>query len=143
MIKWILFLLSIFILTVGNIHSIPIIDVSVQGREPNSPPPARVIHLESEYQAQFTLNPFTTIPMKHHWLHPMRMTFSIDSVGIYYRNRLLRSCFKPFSEPSMETLPSYGLLRIHEFTPLFFLSHEPSQIPPLVSSVSITLALPK
>ncbi|MCX7787857.1 MAG: hypothetical protein N2442_09180 [Spirochaetes bacterium] len=127
----------------GSLHSIPVIDIAVQGREPKLTSPARSPHPVLDNHAHFTLKSLTTFPEKQHWLHPLRMTFSIDSIGIYYRNRLLRSCFKPFSETSMETLPSYGLLRIQEFTPVFSLSQEPFQIPTLVSSLSITFALPK
>lgn len=148
MIKWILFLIVLFFLTSGSTVSIPIIDVLVQGHE--YPPHQYKLlqsemhnQIEPETHARFTLRSITTQPVKHRWMRPLRMTFSIDSLGIYYRNRLLRNCFKPFSESSLEILPSYGLQRIQEFSPVFFLSQEPSQIPILVSSVSITLALPE
>lgn len=88
MIKWILLLLVALLLAVGSIHSIPVIDVAVQGREPNHAAP-RPLHAEAENLARFTLQPLTAVPLKHHWLHPLRMTFSIDSIGIYHRNRLL------------------------------------------------------
>ena len=140
MMKWIFFLLAGFILAVGQLQSIPVIDITVQD---HGIIPTLFHGTETATVSKFTLNPLTTLSVKHRKLNPLRMTFSIDSAGIYYRNRQLRNCFRPFSESSMESLPSYGLLRIHEFNPLFFLFPESSKIPPLVSSVSITLALPK
>jgi len=148
MIKWILFLIVLFFLTAGSTVSIPIIDVLVQGHE--YPPSQHKLfqsemrnQIEPETHARFTLHSLITQSTRQHWVRPLRMTFSIDSLGIYHRNRLLRSCFKPFSESSLEILPSYGLQRIQEFSPVFSLAEEPSQIPILVSSVSITLALPE
>jgi len=148
MIKLMLCLLVLFFSIAGSATSIPIIDVLVQGHEtPPSHPllrqPEMYNQIEPATQARFTLHSLISQSARHHWVRPLRMTFSIDSLGIYHRNRLLRSCFKPFSESSLEILPSYGLQRIQEFSPVFSLAQEPSQIPILVSSVSITLALPE
>ncbi|GAB4367588.1 MAG: hypothetical protein Kow009_04510 [Spirochaetales bacterium] len=141
MIKWILLLLIASLPAVGKIHSIPIIDVSVKGRESNHTDP-RATYTKAENRALFMLQPLTAVPLKNPSVHPLRMTFSIDSIGTYHMSRFLRACFKPFPESNLDTLPSYGLLRIDEFAPALFLSQDPTRSYLLVSSLSVTLALP-
>mgnify|MGYP005839237759 CR=1 FL=1 len=142
-------IISIFLifLIAGSGASIPIIDVLVQ--EQKSPPPPYTFsqakknnQIELETQAHFILHSLPALHAKRHWLRPLRMTFSIHSMEIYYRNQLLRSCFNPFPESSREILPSYWIQHIQEFSPVFPFS-QPSQFAILVSSVSITLTLPE
>lgn len=142
--KWIFIGLAGLFIFAAGVHSIPVIDVSVQAPLKSATKPLSPIPSSPDGCAQFELHSYRTSFPTRSWVRPLRVTFSVDSTNLYHRTRLLRSCYSPFLLQDMKLIPSYQVLRSHEFLPFTTMSAgDPSSPSLLVSSVSIVLALPR